>query len=197
MSFRKAWIPAAAVSLTLVQTQAALAHPGHPGHAFADGWWHPLLGLDHLLAMVAVGLLAVRLGGRGLWLMPAMFVSAMVGGGIIAASGVALPGVEWGIMASVLVLGALIAASWRMPLPAGAALVSLFAVFHGYAHAAEMVAGGSLSVYAAGFVSATALLHLAGIAAGTLLAQTASARPLRMAGGAISAASLLMALGAI
>lgn len=197
MSFRKAWIPAAAVSLTLVQTQAALAHPGHPGHAFADGWWHPLLGLDHLLAMVAVGLLAVRLGGRGLWLMPAMFISAMVGGGIIAASGVALPGVEWGIMASVLVLGALIAACWRMPLPAGAALVSLFAVFHGYAHAAEMVAGGSLSVYAAGFVSATALLHLAGIAAGTLLAQTASARPLRMAGGAISAASLLMALGAI
>lgn len=194
---RKAWLPLAALTLTLAQAQTALAHPGHPGHEFSDGWWHPLLGVDHLLAMVAVGLLAVRMGGRGLWLMPSMFVAAMVGGGLLAATGVALPGVELGILASVLVLGLLVAASWRLPLAAGAGLTALFAVCHGYAHAAEMVAGGSLSAYAAGFVSATAMLHISGIAAGLLLARAADAKPLRLAGGAISVASLLMVLGVI
>lgn len=194
---RKAWLPASALTLTLAQVQTALAHPGHPGHEFSDGWLHPLLGIDHLLAMVAIGMLAVRMGGRGLWLMPAMFVTSMVGGGLLASIGVPLPGVEWGILASVLVLGLLVAASWRLPLAAGAALASVFAVFHGYAHAAEMATGGSLSAYAAGFVAATATLHIGGIVAGLLLARAAEAKPLRLAGGAISAASLLMALGVI
>lgn len=194
---RQAWLPAAVTALVLTQTQNAWAHPGHPGHDFAAGWQHPLLGLDHLLAMVAVGLLGVRMGGRALWLMPAMFVASMLFGGVAAAAGLPLPGVEWGIMASVLVLGLLVAVSPRLPLTAGATLVALFAVFHGHAHAAEMAAGGTLGAYAAGFVASTALLHVSGVVGGLLLTRVVSSGAVRVAGGAISAASLLMALGAL
>ncbi|MBX7165119.1 MAG: HupE/UreJ family protein [Pirellulales bacterium] len=173
----------------------ALAHPGHPEGTFHDGFNHPLLGLDHLLAMVAVGLLGVRLGGRSLWLMPVSFLSAMLVGGLAAAAGMPLPLVEYGILASVLVLGALIATSVRFPVAAAAALVAAFAFFHGHAHAAEMVAGGSLAPYAGGFLLATASLHALGIGGGLLLARIANSNAVRAAGGAISAATLLLALG--
>ena len=179
-------------------TQVAWAHPGHAGHhEFADGWWHPLQGLDHLLAMVAVGLLAVRIGGHGIWIMPCTFLGSMLLGGALAAMGLPVPGVELGIQASVLMLGLMIATAWIVPLPLGMALVGFFAAFHGYAHAAEMVEGGSLSTYAAGFLLATAVLHLCGIAAGIVLAKSLNSKAVRWAGGAITAASLLLILGLI
>lgn len=179
-------------------TQVAWAHPGHPGHHhFSDGLWHPLLGLDHLLAMVAVGLLAVRIGGHAIWIVPATFLGSMLGGGLLAAAGMPLPGVELGIQASVLILGILIAAAWVVPLRQGMVLVGLFAAFHGYAHAAELVSGGSFGLYAAGFMLATAVLHLSGIAVGLGLSLLITSQAIRWAGGAIAAASLLLMFGLI
>lgn len=186
-------LPVFLASLVLIALPGmAQAHPGHPGHEFNEGLLHPLTGLDHLLAMVAVGLLAVRIGGRGLWLMPAAFLGSMLAGGLAAALGMPLPGVEYGIMASVLVLGLLVAWTRVAPLWVGAALVASFAFFHGHAHAAEMVAGGSLAPYAIGFLLSTALLHASGIAAGMALGKWISVRTVQWAGAAISAAGLLM-----
>lgn len=180
-------------SLALIAVpRLAQAHPGHPGHEFNDGLVHPITGLDHLLAMVAVGLLAVRIGGRGLWLMPAAFLGSMLAGGLAATLGLPLPGGEYGIMASVLVLGLLVAWTRVAPLAVGAALVAGFAFFHGYAHAAEMVSGGSLAPYAAGFLLSTAVLHALGIACGMAAGRWASVRTVQWAGAAISAAGLLM-----
>jgi len=173
--------------------QPAFAHPGHGGHDFVDGWRHPFLGFDHLLAMFAVGLLAARMGGRAVWLVPCSFLASMIAGGLASAMGLALPGVEYGILASVLVLGLLVAVTKVVPLAYGAAIVALFAFFHGFAHAAEMSPGGSLAAYAAGFVLATSLLHAAGIASGQLLLQrSGSLRVLRWTGGLITAAGLLL-----
>lgn len=194
---RKAWLPLVAAGIALGTTQTAWAHPGHAGHEFVDGWMHPLVGLDHLLAMVAVGLLAARMGGRALWLMPTTFLASMLAGGVLASLGVPLPGVEYLIMTSVLVLGLLIAATNVIPLAVGAALVALFAAFHGHAHAAEMVDGGAFGPYAAGFLLATALLHVIGIAGGVALARWIDVRALRLTGGAITAASALLILGVL
>ena len=177
--------------------QPALAHPGHGGHGFADGWQHPFQGLDHLLAIVAVGLLAVRIGGAAIWVMPAMFMGGMVLGGCAAALGMPLPGVEWAIMASVLGLGLLIAITKVVPLSAGAALVALFAVFHGHAHATEMAAGSTLAAYSAGFLLATALLHISGVLGGLALAKGFTRDALRITGGFIAAAGALMICGVL
>src|SRR5262249_38978208 len=147
--------------LLLVFPRWAAAHPVHV-EGFDGGLLHPLMGLDHLLAMVAVGILAVRTGGRGLWLMPSVFLGAMLLGGVAAAAGLALPGVEVGIVASVVVLGLLIAMGRTATLGIGVAIVSLFAIFHGHAHATEMAASESFLPYAAGFLMSTALLHSVG-----------------------------------
>jgi urease accessory protein len=181
--------------LVVGAAQPALGHPGHAGSEFSDGWWHPLLGIDHLLAMIAVGLLAVRLGGRALWMLPCGFLGGMLLGGMAAAAGVPCPRVESGIVASVLVLGLLVAASQTVSLPIGLAVVMAFAALHGHAHAAEMVAGGSFVSYAAGFLLATALLHATGIVAGMALARGIRPQAIRALGGAIAAAGLLLCLG--
>jgi urease accessory protein len=188
--------------------QPAFAHPGHAGHDFVAGWEHPFFGFDHLLAMIAVGLLAVRMDGKAIWVIPCAFLGSMTLGGIAAAVGMPLPGVEYGILASVLVLGLLIAATKVVPLGYGAALVALFAFFHGHAHAAEMATGSSLATYAAGFLLATALLHAAGVAGGLLLknsrvlspasdSATPNSTTLRWAGGLISLAGVLMCFGLV
>lgn len=175
----------------------ASAHPGHLGSEFHDGFNHPLFGWDHLLAMVAVGLLAVRIGGRALWALPCAFLSAMLAGGVAAQLGMPLPAVEYGILASVFVLGALVAWSRKLDLLSAAALVATFAFFHGHAHASEMISGGTLGAYAGGFLLSTALLHAIGIGGGLLLARYADLKALRLAGGAISAASLLLVFGVL
>ncbi len=149
----------------------AQAHPGHgPADSFASGLNHPLHGLDHILAMVAVGLWAAQMGGRSRWVVPVTFVSLMTVGGAMGMLGLPLPMVETGILVSVVAMGVLIAAAARLPLAASMALVGVFAIFHGHAHGTEIPAAASGLNYALGFILATALLHACGLGLG-LLAQ--------------------------
>jgi urease accessory protein len=172
----------------------AQAHPGMPGHThgLANGLAHPLTGLDHICAMVAVGLWAAQRGGRALWLVPSVFVSVMILGGVLGMAAVPMPFVGPGIAASVLVLGLLIAAAVRLPLPVSAMLVGVFALFHGYAHGAEMPDSASGMAYGVGFVAATAGLHLLGIVSGFVAQRFGSARMVRYAGGAIAVCGLYL-----
>ena len=195
-SERRAWSLVAWFAV-VGAAQPALAHPGHVGSEFVDGWLHPFFGIDHLLAMVAVGLLALRLGGKALWIVPGCFLGSMLLGGLAGAVGLPCPHLEFGIMASVLVLGLLVAASRIVPLAAGVGAVAAFAALHGHAHAAEMVQRGSFASYAAGFLLATALLHVMGIVAGAALALGIHERAIRALGGAIAAAGLVLCLGLI
>jgi len=153
--------------LLIALPTAAFAHPGHPGDAagLLHGFMHPVGGIDHILAMVAVGVFAFVLGGRALFLVPLAFVAMMAAGFVLGVSGVDLPFVELGIALSSVVIGA--AAAWGKPMPVAAAmsLVGVFAIFHGHAHGAEMPVDALGLEYAAGFIVATALLHAAGIAA--------------------------------
>jgi urease accessory protein len=148
----------------------AFAHTGvSPAHDFAHGFLHPLSGLDHMLAMVAVGLYAAHLGGRSRWLLPAAFVSTMLAGGLAGYAGVRPPLVEPAVALSVIAMGTAIALGARLPTLAATVLVAVFAVAHGHAHGSEGAAVASFLTYAAGFAAATALLHAAGIAAGLAL----------------------------
>jgi len=173
---------------------AAFAHAGHGDTAgLLAGFLHPVGGLDHVLAMVAVGIFAFVLGGRALFLVPLAFVAMMAAGFLVGASGIDLPFVELGIAVSSIVIGA--AAAWGKPMPVAAAmaLVGAFAVFHGHAHGAEMPANAAGFEYALGFLLATAALHLAGIGAATGVAKLATrfGKPVaRVAGG-------LFALGGV
>jgi urease accessory protein len=177
----------------------ASAHPGHeatPG--FIHGFLHPLGGLDHILAMVAVGLFAARLGGRALWLVPASFVATMAAAGVAGMAGLALPYVEAGIALSLVVLGAAIAFEITMPVAAAMGLVALFAVFHGHAHGAEMPETMSGLAYGAGFLAATAALHAVGIGLGLLIGRTGEMfgrRMLQVGGGAAALAGAALLAG--
>lgn len=145
---------------------AALAHTGHGDTAgFVHGFMHPVGGLDHILAMVAVGVFAFVLGGRALWLVPLSFVGMMAVGFLLGTGGVDVPFVELGIALSSVVIGGVAALGRPMPVVAAMALVGVFAVFHGHAHGAEMPADAGGLMYALGFMTATALLHAAGIIA--------------------------------
>jgi urease accessory protein len=174
--------------LSLAPTLAHAHTGGGDAHGLVHGFQHPLFGLDHLLAMVAIGLWAAQLGGRALWAVPATFVSVMAVGGMLGIAGVPVPMVEPGIATSVLLLGLLIALSVRMPLAFSIPLVSVFAIFHGYAHGAEMPADASGVAYAAGFLVATAALHCGGIALGMAIQRLSKASTLRIAGAAIAVA---------
>jgi urease accessory protein len=186
------------VVLLLLLPSLAQAHPGLPGHThgFTNGLLHPLTGLDHICAMVAVGLWAAQLGGRALWLVPTTFVSIMIIGGALGmgGAGIPYPYTEQGIAASVLVLGIFIAAAVRLPLAVNMAIVGLFALFHGYAHGAEMPKTASGLSYGIGFVVATASLHLAGIALGLTAQRFASAQFVRCLGGGIAACGVYLCL---
>jgi len=171
----------------------AHAHPGHEGHEltwdFAGGATHPLLGWDHLLVMMAVGVWAAQLGGRNRWLVPTMFVSVMVLGAALGQAGFAPTGVEQGIAASLLVLGLLIATAARFGASASAAIVGTFALFHGLAHGAEMPASAGGLGYGFGFVLSTALLHVVGLGLGRALKD--NRRTARLAGGAMAVAGIM------
>ncbi len=189
LSHRLVWT--AALSAPML----AHAHTGVDHAAgIAPGFVHPLGGLDHLLAMIAVGLWAAQMGGRARWVVPMAFVSLMAAGGALGMGGVHPPFVEPGIVGSVLVLGVLIASAARLPLAASAAIVGLFAIFHGSAHGAEMPASAPGLTYAAGFLAATALLHATGIGFGVLFQRLADGRAVRIAGAAIAACALYLAL---
>jgi len=151
----------------LLAPSLAFAHPGHgEDGGLIAGFLHPLSGLDHLLAMTAVGLFAAHLGGRALWAVPAAFVAVMALGGICGFAGLSLPFAETAIALSVAVFGLLIFSGIAPPVGAAMTLVGLFAFFHGHAHGAEMPANASWLVYGIGFTTATALLHGFGIALG-------------------------------
>lgn len=154
----------------LALSPVALAHTGaHPIAGFLSGFTHPFLGLDHLLAMIAVGLWAVAVAPRRVWLLPLAFMAVMGLGGWLGAAGIPLAGAEIGIAASVALLGLLVTGKVRVSQFTAVSLVSLFALFHGQAHGAEIGAGVELWIYAAGFVAATGLLHLTGVVLGRLL----------------------------
>lgn len=156
----------------LISLAAAIPASAHVGVGSVDtlsrGFLHPLNGIDHILAMVAVGLYAANLGGRALWLVPSAFVGTMILGGLLGYYGWPLPMVETGIGLSVVAMSMAIALGVRLPTVAAMALVGIFALFHGHAHGNE---GAGLGIaflpYAAGFVAATGLLHVSGIALGT------------------------------
>jgi urease accessory protein len=190
----------ASVLALLASAPVVFAHEqGYHATSFAAGAVHPLGGLDHLLAMVAVGLLGVRCAANGnrqaLWQVPAAFVGSMLVGGVLSLAGLPLPGAEWGIALSVLIFGVLIALASAPKTWVAAAVVGLFAVLHGYAHVAEMQ--GGFSAYVTGFLVSTALLHASGVAVGLLLAKLLSQQSVRVAGATIAAASVALAISLI
>lgn len=158
--------PLAIASVLALIAGPAMAHVGPGGHgSVLSGMAHPLSGLDHILAMVAVGLWAAMMGGRALWALPAAFVGSMVAGFAIAVAGGALPGVEPMILASVLALGLLVALAVRLPLGPSVAVVALFGLFHGHAHGGEL-GQAAAAAFGLGFALSTAALHGAGLGLG-------------------------------
>lgn len=185
---RWGWTSIAAL-VAIVMAGAAEAHTlGIAAAGFSAGLAHPLAGIDHLLAMVAIGVWAVQLAERSgrvsaLFLVPAAFVAMMAAGGIAAMSGLPLPQVETGILGSVIVLGLLIAVAPQTPVAAGMAIAGSFALFHGHAHGGEVPEAASATLYALGFLIATAFLHGIGIALG-LVVQSGRSRLVGRLGGA-------------
>ena len=182
---------------------AALAAPAfahvQTGQAtgFLSGLLHPVSGLDHVLAMVAVGLWGAQLGVPAIWLLPVTFPIVMALGGFLGLLGVPLPGVEVGIAASAILLGAAVMTERRLPLYAAAALVGFFAVFHGHAHGTELPPGQSGLLYSLGFVVATGCLHAVGIAIGAMHRWPAGRIALRIAGGGVGLAGVFFLWRAI
>lgn len=171
--------------------QLALAHTGHNQSQFTGGLSHPVGGADHLLAMVALGLLAAQIGGRAFWALPCTFVGTMIAGGAAGWAGLPFSGVEPMILASVVILGALVAMAVRLPLAVMLPGVAIFGFAHGWAHGAEGPAQGLLA-YATGFALTTMALHLAGIGLGALLRRGALLRGL---GGGAALAGLTLGFG--
>jgi len=165
----------------------AIAHTGMiEPISFIAGMEHPISGIDHILAMIAVGFLAVQMGGSALWAMPTAFVSVMIIGGILGALQIYVPFIETGIIASVLILGIIIATSARFSVLASVLIVGFFAIFHGVAHGMEMPINSYAMAYGAGFALATATLHGIGIAMGMSLNKLQMINLQRWAGGMIT-----------
>jgi urease accessory protein len=193
----RSWIGLPLAALTVLVPLAAEAHTGVGATGgFAHGFMHPIGGLDHILAMVAVGIWAAQIGGRALWLVPSAFVATMMLGGALGMLGVGLPMVELGIVGSIILLGLLIGFRTRLPVVASMAIVGLFAIFHGHAHGTEAPIETSGALYALGFAAATTLLHVAGIVA--VLGATRVARHtqaewgLRALGGCVAIAGVAL-----
>lgn len=190
-------------ALVAVLASPAWAHPQHlhgtgMEHGLAAGFFHPLLGLDHLLAMFAVGLLAAQLGGRAIWLLPVSFLGAMLIGGGLGMAGLGLPGMQIGIALSVVALGVALAVGRKYPLVAAALIVGLFGVTHGQAHGTELPALAAPALYGLGFVAATLGLHVSGLGLGLMFLHWQRDRfILRVSGAAISLAGLAILWNAI
>lgn len=167
-------------------TQIAAAHmlTGAMG-GFASGFEHPLSGPDHLLAMFSVGLWGAQMGGRAVWSLPVTFPLIMCIGGVLGIAGVPVSGIELGIACSIIVLGAAIAAAWRAPEWLAVLIVAVFAIFHGYAHGAELPLAADPAAFAVGFVVATGMIHVLGIGFGLLVGRLYGGLVSRILGGAI------------
>ena len=180
---------------TLLPLPAA-AHTGaeHLG-GLASGFLHPILGFDHVLAMVAVGIWGAFLGMPMVWVLPVTFPLVMALSGMLGGLGVPIPGIEPGIALSVVVLGAMIALAVRPPLWVAAVIVAFWAIFHGYAHGAELPEAADPFAYGIGFVLATGLLHLLGIGIGTLTRFPIGVPVLRIAGAVIGSIGIWLLVG--
>jgi urease accessory protein len=185
------WIATLAAITAL--TTPAFAHTT-PGQAqgFVTGFLHPLSGLDHILAMVAVGIWGAQLKRPAIWILPVAFPLVMSFGGLLGIRGVPLPGVEIGVAASAVVLGIVIALELRPPLWVAALIVSAFAIFHGHAHGTELPKAAAPLTYALGFVLATGLLHVSGITIGLVDLFPSGNKMLRTTGGLIATTGLLL-----
>lgn len=174
--------------LALLGAQGALAHVGR-GEAFGmlTGFLHPLSGWDHILAMVAVGLWGAQLGAPAIWILPVAFPLVMAMGAMLGFVGAPVPGIEYGIAASAIVLGAAVAFEARPPLTVAALVVGAFAIFHGHAHGTELPPGESALLYSMGFVIATGCLHAVGIGIGTVHRRPWGRKVLRAAGTLVAA----------
>jgi urease accessory protein len=186
----------AALAAAALATPAA-AHTGLGllsglGHGFA----HPFLGLDHMLAMTSVGVWAAQQGGRTAWIVPSAFVATMALGGVLGMLGAGVGGTESVIVASVLILGAVVAAALRPPLWLAVPLVGALAIFHGVAHGRELPEATNASTYALGFIAATMILHATGLALAFALRSARQRAALRAAGVAQIGVGVLLAAGA-
>ena len=184
--------------LALFAPTGVMAHEGTslPYGSFLAGLAHPVLGVDHFLAMVSVGIVSAQIGGRAIWTVPATFVSVMALGGILGWLDVGLTAIEFGIAFSVLALGTAIAADRKFPILVAMGAVAIFATFHGYAHGAEMPTVANPARYALGFMTGTALLHVAGVLIGDISQHYARGKViLRMAGAGIAGAGTWFLLG--
>lgn len=178
------FLPSIAFAHTGVGETAGLIH----------GLSHPLSGIDHLLAMIAIGIWAAQMGGRALWVVPTTFVAVMVLGSLLGLANIALPWVEVGIVLSVLVLGGLIAGDLRFSVVLSSLLVGVFAVFHGFAHGAEIPAAASAVSYGIGFGLSTVLLHLLGIGFGQWIHKINLPALGRFAGGMIALSGVYLVI---
>ena len=185
-------------AVILVWTESAFAHV-QKGEAagFLSGLKHPVSGLDHILAMVAVGLWGAQLGAPAVWVLPVAFPMVMACGGMLGLMGVPLPGIEYGIAASAILLGIAVMFELRPPLAIAAFVVAVFAIFHGHAHGTELPAGQSGLLYSMGFVIATGCLHGVGITIGTVHRWVWGQRLLRLAGGVVLAGGVFFMWKAI
>jgi urease accessory protein len=188
----------ASLSLLLLPL-AASAHEGAslPYGSFIAGLTHPVLGLDHFLAMISVGVLSAQLGGRAIWTLPTTFVLVMAFGGLLGFIDIGLSAIEAGIAISVLALGVAIAADRKLPMSLTMTVVGFFAIFHGYAHGAEMPTVANSVTYASGFLTGTAALHLFGVLLGDIARRyDVGYTILRFAGACIAGAGTIFLIGA-
>lgn len=184
-----------AIPLLLLSSLVA-AHTGEGiNSGFASGFWHPILGWDHVVAMVAVGLWGAFLGAPAIWLLPVVFPLVMAIGGALGMIGVPLPAVETGIALSGVVLGLLVVFAVRAPLWVAAIIVGVFAIFHGHAHGTEFPTEFNAYGYAVGFVIGTGLMHLIGIAIGFLTRTDVGTYIVRASGAVIAAVGAAFLFG--
>ena len=190
---------AAFLSITLVlaiTVGPTLAHTGEGyGGGFISGFTHPILGWDHVAAMVAVGLWGAFLGAPAIWILPVVFPLVMAFGAVAGIAGIPVPAIETGIALSSVVLGLMIVFAAKPPIWVAAIIVGAFAIFHGYAHGTELPSTANAFAFAVGFVVATGLLHLIGIAFGVLVRWPAGRVAVRSAGGLISLAGVAFLTG--
>ena len=193
--------PPAEVVLALLLLLAAVPASAHEqsGQAagFLTGLKHPVSGLDHVLAMISVGLWGAQLGTPAVWLLPVVFPMVMAFGGFLGLLGVPLPGTEVGIALSALLLGLMVALEARPPVWVAATLVGFFGIFHGYAHGTELPAGENALLYSVGFVMATGCLHGIGIGLGFAHRWAAGRVALRVAGAMVALAGVFFLWGAV
>ena len=180
------WLLLAVLVLRVAHLEAHVQQGQAAG--FLTGLRHPVSGLDHVLAMIAVGLWGAQLGAPAVWLLPVTFPMVMAFGGFLGLVGIPVPGVEVGIAASAILLGLVVAREARPPLVAAAVLVGFFAIFHGHAHGTELPAGQSGLMYSIGFVVATGCLHGVGIAIGVVHRWPLGRVAMRLAGAAVTVA---------